>query len=122
MRKLTNCKKISGVEFVTLHANGATLHPNVATSGPNVATLGPNVATSDVNVATSFPLRMKKEQLYNAIADYCTEWRTALEIALYVGRDIRYIRNHVLPGMTNKLQRLFPKENHPGQKYKVKEQ
>ena len=106
----------------TLQANVATSDVNVATSGPNVATSNPNVATSGPNVATSFPSRMRKEQLYNIIADYCTEWRTAMEIASYVGRDIRYIRNHVLPEMTDRLQRLFPKENHPGQKYKVKEQ
>ena len=63
---------------------------------------------------------MSKEDLRKAILAYCSEWRTAAEIALYLGKTKPYIRNKVLPQMSDVLQMLFHKENHPGQKYKIK--
>lgn len=78
------------------------------------------VATSDEKMATSIPKRMRKEELRNEIIKYCSEWRTASEIAVHVGRNKQYIRNKILPEMAGVLQMLFPKENHPGQKYKVR--
>lgn len=79
-------------------------------------------ATSDLKGATSLSARMSKDKLRGEIIAYCSEWRTATEIAEYLGKTKPYIRNRVLPQMSDVLQMLFPKENHPGQKYKVKEQ
>lgn len=86
-----------------------------------VATSDEKVATSNEKVATPIPKRMRKEELRNEIIKYCSEWRTASEIAVHVGRNKQYIRNKILPEMAGVLQMLFPKENHPGQKYKVRE-
>ena len=85
------------------------------------ATSGGKVATSDGKVATQSQKRMRKEEMRKMIIDYCSEWRTISEIANYVCRDKQYIRNKILPVMHDVLQMMFPKENHPGQKYKVKE-
>lgn len=79
------------------------------------------VATYEGMVATSIPKRMRKEDMRKMIIDYCSEWRTVSEIADYLHRDKQYIRNKVLPGMHEVLQMMFPKENHPGQKYKVRD-
>ncbi len=78
-------------------------------------------ATSDGKDATSISLRMSKEELKSEIISYCSEWRTAAEIASYLGKTKSYIRNRVLPKMSDVLQMRFSKENHPGQKYKVKD-
>ena len=87
----------------------------------NVATLGEKVATSEGKVATPNPKRMSKEDMRRMIIEYCSEWRTVSDIADYVCRDKQYIRNKVLPLMHDVLQMLFPKENHPGQKYKTRD-
>ena len=127
----------------TSDAKGATSGPKGATSGPKGATSGPKSATPDAKGATSdikgatsdakgatssskgatsLSARMSKDKLRGEIIAYCSEWRTATEIAEYLGKTKPYIRNRVLPQMSDVLQMLFPKENHPGQKYKVKEQ
>lgn len=64
---------------------------------------------------------MSKDDMRKMIIDYCSEWRTVSEIADYVCRNKQYIRNKILPVMHDVLQMLFPKENHPGQKYKVRD-
>ncbi|MBR4148356.1 MAG: putative DNA binding domain-containing protein [Bacteroidales bacterium] len=99
----------------------ATSDEKVATSDEKVATSSEKVATSSEKVATPIPKRMRKEELCNEIIKYCSEWRTASEIAVHVGRNKQYIRNKILPEMAGVLKMLFPKENHPGQKYKVRE-
>jgi len=93
----------------------------VATSDGKVATSDGKDATSDGKDATSISLRMSKEELKSEIISYCSEWRTAAEIASYLGKTKSYIRNRVLPQMSDVLQMRFSKENHPGQKYKVKD-
>lgn len=89
--------------------------------GSKVATSGEKVATSKGKVATPNSKRMSKDDMRKMIIDYCSEWRTVSEIADYVCRNKQYIRNKILPVMHDVLQMLFPKENHPGQKYKVRD-
>ena len=93
----------------------------VTPMGSKVATLGEKVATSKGKVATPNSKRMSKDDMRKMIIDYCSEWRTVSEIADYVCRNKQYIRNKILPVMHDVLQMLFPKENHPGQKYKVRD-
>ena len=93
----------------------------VTPMGSKVATSGEKVATSRGKVATPNSKRMSKDDMRKMIIDYCSEWRTVSEIADYVCRNKQYIRNKILPVMHDVLQMLFPKENHPGQKYKVRD-
>ena len=93
----------------------------VTPMGSKVATSGGKVATSKGKVATPNSKRMSKDDMRKMIIDYCSEWRTVSEIADYVCRNKQYIRNKILPVMHDVLQMLFPKENHPGQKYKVRD-
>ena len=127
------------------HGRGTVYKLKVATSGEKVATsegkvatpeeswvvtpkgswvvtpMGSKVATSGGKVATPNSKRMSKDDMRKMIIDYCSEWRTVSEIADYVCRNKQYIRNKILPVMHDVLQMLFPKENHPGQKYKVRD-
>ena len=106
---------VDGLKGATSDIKGATLDAKGATSDIKGA-------TSSSKGATSLSARMSKDKLRGEIIAYCSEWRTATEIAEYLGKTKPYIRNRVLPQMSDVLQMLFPKENHPGQKYKVKEQ
>lgn len=73
------------------------------------------------SVTTLIPPRITKEELRQKIMDFCYEWRTPQEIADYLGRTKQYIRIKILPQMSDVLQMRFSKENHPGQRYKVKD-
>jgi hypothetical protein len=75
----------------------------------------------DPDKVATFPKKIGKDELQKKILEFCSDWKTVLEIANYVQRTKLYIRNKVLPEMSDKLQMLYPKGNHPGQKYKVKE-
>ena len=55
------------------------------------------------------------------IMEFCSDWRTAQEIAEHLGKGKQYLRNKILPQLSDVLQMKFSKENHPGQKYKVKD-
>ena len=57
----------------------------------------------------------------NLIVDFCSEWRTADEIALKVGRDIAYIRDRVLPQMGDVIEKMYNIPHHPRQKYRAKQ-
>ena len=89
--------------------------------GSKVTTSESKVTTSESKVTTSIPLRISKEEIRQRIMEYCFDWRTPQEIADYLGRTKQYIRVKILPQMSDVLQMRFSKENHPGQKYKVKD-
>ena len=55
------------------------------------------------------------------ILEYCETWRSIGEIAQFAERDKNYIRNKVLPRLSEKLEKEFPDvPNHPKQRYRVK--
>lgn len=89
--------------------------------GSKVTTSGSKVTTSGTKVTTSIPSRISKEDIRQRIIEFCFDWRTPQEIADYLGRTKQYIRVKILPQMSDVLQMRFSKENHPGQKYKVKD-
>lgn len=65
------------------------------------------------------PKRMLRDEMIQKIVAFCTEWRTAEEIAVFLHRSKRYITNEVLPKMDNLLERLYPQvRRHPDQKYR----
>ena len=55
------------------------------------------------------------------ILEYCETWRSISEIAQFAGRDKNYIRNKILPRLTEKIEKEFPNiPNHPKQRYRTK--
>ena len=85
-----------------------------------VATSDRKVATSSQKVATS-KAKYSRDELIKLIVNYCSEWRTLEEIAFFIGRDKNYIRNKVLPQMTNILEKMYENiPNHPRQKYRAR--
>lgn len=69
--------------------------------------------------ANPMPKRMSREELAEKIVDFCSEWRTAEEIAGFIQRNKRYLSNEVLPKMGNLLELKYPQvKRHPDQKYR----
>lgn len=69
------------------------------------------------------PKRMLRDEMIQKIVAFCTEWRTAEEIAVFLHRSKRYITNEVLPKMDNLLERLYPQvRRHSDQKYRSKKE
>lgn len=69
--------------------------------------------------ANPMPKRMSREELAEKIVDFCSEWRTAEEIAGFIQRNKRYLSNEVLPKMGNFLELKYPQvKRHPDQKYR----
>lgn len=67
--------------------------------------------------------RLSYEELSKMIQTVAVSYLSLEDIALAIGRDIRYLNNKIIPRMMEeqKLERLYPNiPKHPQQKYKVK--
>ncbi|MDD7318948.1 MAG: hypothetical protein SOZ80_04255 [Prevotella sp.] len=92
--------------------------PNVGLNDDNVGLDNSNVGLND-NIADK--RRYSQQQLRELIVSYCTEWRTAEEIATEVGRNIVYIRDRVLPKLSDVIEKRYDIPHHPHQKYKARQ-
>lgn len=67
--------------------------------------------------------RLSYEEIAAWICEVATDYLFLEEIAVAVGRNIRYLNNKIIPRMVReqRLERLYPDvPNHPKQKYRVK--
>lgn len=113
---------VYGIEVTTFDGKVATSGRKVATSDGKVATSGRKVATSDRKVAT-LKKRYSKEELRKMILDVCRDWRTIEEISYIIERDPVYLRNKVIPQMSDLLEKMYENiPHHPRQKYRARQQ
>jgi len=113
---------VYGIEVTTFDGKVATSGRKVATSDGKVATSGRKVATSDRKVAT-LKKRYSKEELRKMILDVCRDWRTIEEISYIIERDSVYLRNKVIPQMSDLLEKMYENiPHHPRQKYRARQQ
>ena len=108
-----------GKKYLVYGFNVALPDSNVALPDSNVALPDSNVALPDSNVA--LPKRYTKEQLIEKIRDVCLDWVTAEVIAARIDRDVKYVKNHVLPKLTDVLEKMYDVPHHPKQKYRTKQ-
>ena len=121
-----------GTKYHVYGTNVALLEPNVTlnmdTSGANVALPGFNVTLPDSNVTlecytsgpnVTLPKRYTKEQLKEKVMAICSDWVTSEQIAAQLGRDVRYVKSHVIPQMVDVLEKMYDVPHHPRQKYRV---
>ena len=107
---------IYGLNVELPDSNVALLDANV---GLNARLKDPNVALPDPNVA--LPKRYTKEQLKEKIREVCPDWVTAEVIAARIGRDVNYVKNHVLPKLADVIEKMYDIPHHPRQKYRAKQ-
>jgi len=123
-----------GTKYHIYNANVALTDSNVALTDPNVALTDPNVALTDSNVAltdsnvaltdSNVALKRKrysKSEMESMVLSVCQDWKTAEEIASSVGRNVVYIKNTVLPSLTNVIEKMYDIPHHPKQKYRAKQ-
>ena len=109
-----------GTKYHVYGVKLASYTGNLATSKENLASPDENLATSKENLASSKKKRFSKLEIEKLILDFCTEWRTIEDIATFLDRDKNYIRNEVLPQLTDKLVKMYENvPHHPRQKYRV---
>ena len=103
------------------HIPGMYVGLNVGLQEPNVGLQGANVGLQGTNVGHRSKTRYTKSELRDLIVTYCSEWRTAEEISLHVGRKLYYIRDRVLPVMDDVIEKMYDIPHHPRQKYRVRQ-
>lgn len=74
--------------------------------------------TSEPNVI--LPKRYSREQLRMKVMVICSDWATAEQIATHIGRDVRYVKSHVIPQFADVLEKMYDIPHHLRQKYRVK--
>ena len=113
---------VYGTNVALPEANVTLPDSNVALPKSNVTLPGSNVTlecyTSESNV--TLPKRYTKEQLREKVIIICSDWVTAEQIAGQLGRDVRYVKSHVLVQMADVLEKMYDVPHHPRQKYRIK--
>lgn len=70
---------------------------------------------------TAGPRHISRNMMYEKIVSFCSDWRSAEEIAVFVQRSKRYLTNEVLPEMSALLDLKYPQvKRHPDQQYRRK--
>ena len=64
--------------------------------------------------------RYSFSEMKNMIVSYCAEWRTAEEIANEFGKKTAYIRDRILPRLSDVIEKMYDVPHHPKQKYRAK--
>ena len=93
---------------------------NIGLQDANIGLQDTNIGLQDANIGLP-KKRYSKEEMKNLIVTYCNDWRTAEEIAIYVGRKFMYIRDIVLPQLSDVIEKMYDIPHHPRQKYRAKQ-
>ena len=121
LRLQANGAKVASSEDERLQANGAKV---ASSKDERLQANGAKVASSKDERLQAIPKKLSAQKREQLILNYCSEdWRTLQNMTSYLGRNKDYLRNKVLPQLTEsgKLEMRFPDTpNHPNQQYKTK--
>ena len=92
---------------------------NMESSKSNIFRKKSNISENKSNISAK--KNYKKDELVKLIVDFCQNWKTIEEIAIYLGRDAKYIKNMVLPKMSDVIEKMYNIPHHPRQKYRAKQ-
>lgn len=116
-----------GTKYHIYGLNIGLQNTNIGLQGTNIGLESANIGLQSTNIGlenTNIGLKKKrysKEEMRELIIDYCQEWRTAEEIAIAVDKTTAYIRDIVLPKLSDVLEKKYDVPHHPKQKYKAKQ-
>ena len=120
-RLQANGAKVASSEDERLQANEAKV---ASSEDERLQANEAKVASSEDERLQAIPKKLSAQMRESLILDYCSEdWRTLQNMTEYLGRNKDYLRNKVLPQLTEsgKLEMRFPDTpNHPNQQYKTK--
>ena len=116
-----------GTKYHIYGLNIGLQNTNIGLQGTNIGLQSTNIGLQSTNIGlenTNIGLKKKrysKEEMRELIIDYCQEWRTAEEIAIAVDKTTAYIRDIVLPKLSEVLEKKYDVPHHPKQKYRAKQ-
>ena len=116
-----------GTKYHIYGLNIGLQNTNIGLQGTNIGLESANIGLKSTNIGlenTNIGLKKKrysKEEMRKLIIDYCQEWRTAEEIAVTVDKTTAYIRDIVLPKLSDVLEKKYDVPHHPKQKYRAKQ-
>jgi len=112
---------IYGLNMGLQDANMGLRDANMGLRDANVGLRDANVGLQDANAEVK-RRRYSKEEMRRLVVEYCNDWRTAEEIANAVNKKLSYIRDTVLPSLSDVLEKKYDVPHHPKQKYRTKQQ
>ncbi|MBR5919218.1 MAG: hypothetical protein IKZ83_04910, partial [Prevotella sp.] len=104
------------------HGRGTKYHiygVNIGLQDANIGLQDANIGLQDTNIGLQ-KKRYSKVEMRKLIVDYCNDWRTAEEIAATVNRKVQYIRDIILPQLSDIIEKMYDIPHHPKQKYRAK--
>ena len=115
VKQLLNDRDSSNLDFKTL-----TWDIKTANMKPQDANMELKAGHPDYNVGLQ-KKRYLKEVMRRLIVGNCNEWRTAEQIAVIVGRRFRYVKDVILPQLSDVIEKMYDIPHHPKQKYRAKQ-
>ena len=109
-----------GTKYHIYGLNIGLQNTNIGLQGTNIGLESANIGLENTNIGLK-KKRYSKEEMRELIIDYCQEWRTAEEIAVAVDKTTAYIRDIVLPKLSDVLEKKYDVPHHPKQKYRAKQ-
>ena len=109
-----------GTKYHIYGLNIGVQNTNIGLQGTNIGLESANIGLENTNIGLK-KKRYSKEEMRELIIDYCQEWRTAEEIAIAVDKTTAYIRDIVLPKLSDVLEKRYDVPHHPKQKYRAKQ-
>ncbi len=111
-----------GTQYRLTAGNPTSTSRNPISSEENPISTSRNPISLEENPISEVPKYVKRDELKKMVLDFCSEWRTAAEIAQHVGRTRNYITADILPKMADVLTMAYPQsKRNPNQKYIRKE-
>ena len=111
-----------GTQYRLTAGNPKSTSRNPISPAGNPISTSQNPISLEENPISEVPKYVKRDELKKMVLDFCSEWRTAAEIAQHVGRTRNYITADILPEMADVLTMAYPQsKRNPNQKYIRKE-
>ena len=96
-------------------SNDASLEDQMMQAAPS------NDASSEDQMMQATKRKLSAQETERLVCCFCTEWRTAQEIADYLHRTKDHVRNVILPRLLKQgvLEQRFSVKRHPNQQYRA---
>ena len=96
-------------------SNNASLEEQMMQAMPS------NDASSEEQMMQATKRKLSAQETERLVCCFCTEWRTAQEIADYLHRTKDHVRNVILPRLLKQgvLEQKFLVKRHPNQQYRA---
>ena len=80
-----------------------------------------NDASSEEQMMQAAKRKLSAQETVRLVCCFCTEWRTAQEIADHLHRTKDHVRNVILPRLLKQgvLEQRFSVKRHPNQQYRA---